>query len=154
MNLDAALRGVNRLAIEAAPFIYFVEQHATYVERVRAVFQRVARGELEIVTSTITLAEVLVLPMQHGYTQYEREYRDMLLNTEHIGVVPVSPEIAILASRLRATYRLRTPDAIHVATAIDTGCDALLTNDRALLRVTELPVLVVDDLELTAARGE
>jgi predicted nucleic acid-binding protein len=55
-----------------------------------------------------------------------------------------------LPSRLpiSARYSLRTPDALQVATALAAGCAALLTNDVRLQRVTELRVLVLDELEL------
>jgi predicted nucleic acid-binding protein len=115
---------------------------------VRAIFQRVDAGSLQIVTSVITLTEVLVMPIQTGHTRYEREYREMLLNTQDITTTSVSPVIAEQAARLRAKYRLRTPNALHIATAIDSGCDAFLTNDLDIRRVTEIRVLVLDDLEL------
>jgi predicted nucleic acid-binding protein len=53
-----------------------------------------------------------------------------------------------LAAELRARYNLRTPDALHIACAIDTGCDAFLTNDTGIKRVNEIRILVLDDLEL------
>jgi predicted nucleic acid-binding protein len=62
---------------------------------------------------------------------------------------PVSLAIADSAARLRARYNLRTPDALHVATAINAGCQAFLTNDNTLKRVTELSILILDDLEIT-----
>jgi predicted nucleic acid-binding protein len=43
-------------------------------------------------------------------------------------------------------YRLRTPDAIHLATALHQGADIFLTNDHALLQVNEVPVLLIDEL--------
>jgi predicted nucleic acid-binding protein len=43
---------------------------------------------------------------------------------------------------------MKLPDAIQVAVAIDQGCEAFLTNDRRLAQVTELRVLVLDDLAL------
>ena len=51
------------------------------------------------------------------------------------------------AGELRAKYNLSLPDALQVAVALQTGCDALLTNDSGWRRVTEARVLVVDDLE-------
>jgi len=62
--------------------------------------------------------------------------------------VPISAGVAESAADLRARYNLRTPDALHVATAIDAGCDAFLTNDTGIKRVQEIAVLVLDDLEL------
>ena len=148
MKISVALAGVASLGIETAPFIYFVEKHPTYIDRMRTIFQQVNTGHLEVFASAITLTEVLVMPIQTGHAAYQREYRDMLLNTEHITIVSVSPAIAERAAHLRAKYRLRTPDALHVATAILSGCNAFLTNDTGLRRVTELQVLLVDELEI------
>jgi predicted nucleic acid-binding protein len=50
------------------------------------------------------------------------------------------------AASIRARYRLRTPDAIHLATAILEGVDVFLTNDRDLLQVREVPILLIDEL--------
>ncbi len=54
--------------------------------------------------------------------------------------------IADTAAELRARFRLRTPDALQLATAIETGCGAFLTNDHASRRVTDIRVLILDDL--------
>ena len=62
--------------------------------------------------------------------------------------MPVSAAIADLAAGLRAHHALRTPDALHVATALATGCDAFLTNDATLRRVTALPVISLASLAI------
>lgn len=56
--------------------------------------------------------------------------------------------IANQAARLRASYNLRLPDALQVATAVYAGCDAFLTNDRQLQRVQELQVIVLEEISL------
>jgi predicted nucleic acid-binding protein len=63
-------------------------------------------------------------------------------------LVAVDTTIAERAADLRARWRIRTPDALQIATALDAGCQAFLTNDHALRRVTDLQILVLDDLEL------
>lgn len=146
MTLNDVLENVELLGIETAPFIYFVEKHPKYIERMRGVFQRVDAGRMQLVTSTITLTEVLVMPIENAHVHYQREYREMLLNTERVNTLPVSVAIAEQAAELRAKYRLRTPDALHIATALVSGCDAFLTNDFALKRVADLKVLVLDEL--------
>lgn len=148
MRISEALRGVALLGVETSPFIYFVEQHPVYVGRMRDVFRRVDEGNPRIVTSVITLTEILVLPIETGNQAYEQAYREMLLNTETIRLERVSVAIAEQAARLRARYNLRTPDALHIATAITAGCDAFLTNDRALRRADVIRVLVLDELEV------
>jgi predicted nucleic acid-binding protein len=52
------------------------------------------------------------------------------------------------AAELRASYGMRLPDALQIAAALGERCDAFLTNDRRLARVTEIRVLVLDDLAL------
>ena len=51
------------------------------------------------------------------------------------------------AAELRARYRLRLPDAIQLAVALNAGCQAFLTNDRDLQRVTAVRILSLEDLE-------
>jgi predicted nucleic acid-binding protein len=148
VRIDEALTGVIALGVETAPFIYFVERHAAYIERMRAVFERADRGDLQIITSVITLLEVLAVPTVEGRQDVQNAYRHMLMNTPQVAAVPVNAAIAEQAALIRATYRLRTPDALHIATAIVAGCDAFLTNDMAFKRVKDIPVLLLDELEL------
>jgi len=56
-------------------------------------------------------------------------------------IVPMTAPIASLAARLRVRYRLRLPDAIQLATALDIGAAALVTHDRDFSAVQGLPVL-------------
>ncbi len=148
MTVDEALDGIGLLYVETAPFIYFVERHPTYIERMRAVFQHVHPEITPVITSAITLTEVLTLPIKLKQQHYHHEYREMLLNTEAISTLPVDAFIAEQAAHFRAKYSLRTPDALHIATAVSAACEAFLTNDLALKRVTEVHVLVLDELEV------
>jgi AbrB family looped-hinge helix DNA binding protein len=55
-------------------------------------------------------------------------------------------EIADLAARLRALYRLRAPDALQAATAVHVGATAFITNDAIFERVEGFEVLVLERL--------
>jgi len=83
-----------------------------------------------------------------GNTKTEQEYRNILLHSGGFELLPVTTLIAESAAELRARYNLRTPDALHVATAIAAGCGAFLTNDAGVKRVAEITVLLLDELEL------
>jgi predicted nucleic acid-binding protein len=62
-------------------------------------------------------------------------------------LIPISQTVLREAARLRAiTPTLRTPDAIHAATAITSGCTEFLTNDRQLRTVANLPVVILDEV--------
>ncbi|MCS6859790.1 MAG: PIN domain-containing protein [Abditibacteriales bacterium] len=145
---DDALAGVTRLGFDTAPIIYFVEAHPQYDALVVELFQRVADGILTGFTSAIALTEVLVHPLRHGDAHLQQQYRDLLLNSDNFETRSVDPHAAQCAADLRARYNLRTPDALQIAAAMDAGCEAFLTSDATLQRITELRVLVSDDLEL------
>ncbi len=140
-----ALRAVTRLGLDTAPVIYFVEGNPTYFPVCDSVF-RMTGGPLTAITSYLTLTETLPLSIRNGDQVLEYAYRGLLLSSAGIETVPIDEQVASSAARLRARYGLRTPDALQVATAIEHGCQAFLTGDRALGRVTEINVLVVGDM--------
>jgi predicted nucleic acid-binding protein len=147
-KLADSLRGVTRLGLDTVPFIYFVEARQPHLPLVDAVIQHIDRGDFDGVTSVITLAEVLVHPFLHNDQMLQQEYRDLLLRSRNFETVDIDVPTAEHAAELRARYRLTTPDALQLAVALDKGCEAFLTNDLTLKRVTELRVLVLDELEL------
>ncbi|MGC8817413.1 MAG: PIN domain-containing protein [Candidatus Hadarchaeum sp.] len=68
-----------------------------------------------------------------------REALELLLGIPNVRFLAPDVEIAAEDARLRASYGLRTPDALLFATARAAGATAFLTNDRAFLRVKEGP---------------
>jgi predicted nucleic acid-binding protein len=148
VKISDALEGVQRLYTETAPLIYYVEENPSYVAKMDAIIEAIEDRPIEAVSSVITLTEVLTRPAKLGNTRLEREYRDILLHSGGFRLLTITARIAESAAALRARYNLRTPDALHVAAAIDVRCDAFLTNDTGIKRVTEIAVLVLDELEL------
>ena len=140
------LQGVQQLGLDTAPFIYFIERNPIFIDRARAVFRLISAGTITGYSSVITLTEVLTQPLQTNNHAVVAEYRSLLLDSENLFLIPVTPAVAERAAELRATYQLRTPDAIQIAAALETQCDAFLTNDRRLQRVNEIRILVFADL--------
>jgi predicted nucleic acid-binding protein len=101
------------VGLDTAPLIYFIEQNETYLELVRAFFRVMSQGEFQVITSTLTLTEILVYPLRSGNLELADQYRDIVLDQENLITVPVSVEITEVAAQLRATQNLRTPDAIR-----------------------------------------
>lgn len=129
-----------------SPLIYFIEQNPAYLATVRPFFMAVANGEFSIVTSVVTLLEVLVHPLRQGNAELAQTYRDMLLNTAGFTTILLSQDIAEEAARLRAAHNLRTPDSIQLATAIHAGASAFLTNDMGMPSIPGITLLVLDNL--------
>jgi len=147
MEWIAQLQG-KVVGLDTAPLIYFMEQNPNYLEMMRLFFRAFDRGDFRMVTSTVTLVEVLVHPRRQGNTLLAQEYREILLNQESLTVVELTPDIAETAAQLRATYNLRSPDAIQMATAIREGASFFLTNDGRLPSLPGLTVLVLDNLRI------
>jgi predicted nucleic acid-binding protein len=99
-----------------------------------------------LITSSITLLEVLVKPLREGQTAIAKQYRDILTNAPGMEIIEVTSAIAEHAARLRAKYNVSTPDAIHLATCIKAGADYFLTNDNRLKIVSEVDVVTVMEL--------
>jgi len=134
------------VGLDTAPLIYFMEQNPNYLEMMRLFFRAFDRGDFRRVTSTVTLVEVLVHPLRQGNTILAQESREILLNQESLTVVELTPDIAETATQLRASYNLRSPDSIQMATAIREGASFFLTNDARLPSLPGLTVLVLDNL--------
>jgi predicted nucleic acid-binding protein len=96
----------------------------------------------------ISIAECLVPPYRLGQAQLQQEFINVIVGGDNIIFEPIVDEnIAIQAAQIRARYNLQLPDAFQVAVAMAAECEALLTNDATFRRVTELRVLVLDDLK-------
>ncbi len=100
---------------------------------------------LQAITSVITVTEVMVRPFQLGQHELARAYERRLTGQRGLTVIPVDTDIAARAAELRARYRFPVPDAVQLATAIETGCQLFVTNDSRLRRVTEIPIAVLSD---------
>ncbi len=86
--------------------------------------------------------------MIHPYRLGDNDAVEMFstLLVRQMDFVPIEATVASQAAELRARYNLSLPDALQCAGAIRAGCDAFLTNDIALKRVTELNVVVLDEM--------
>ena len=104
-------------------------------------------GTLQAVTSPITLAECLIVPIRQGLPQAQRDFSDLIVSGANVTFCRWTPPRRIRQPSY-ARYNLNLLDAFQVAVALASGSNAFLTNDRALLRVQELPILVLDELEL------
>lgn len=115
--------GIQSLAIETAPYIYYVENHPMYVDKMDAIIECVEMNTIEIYTSAIALTELLIKPIQTQNQLLIDAYRELLTDKDYIHLISITPVVAEKAAFLRATYGLRTPDAFHIVSAIISHCD-------------------------------
>lgn len=144
--LQAFLARNRRIALDTSVFIYCVESNPSYVDLAAEVFAWLERSPNTAVTSTLTMTEVLVHPYRAANEPLVNQYYGLLSSFPNLEWVAPDLAIADTAARIRAQYRLRTPDALQVATAIRGGATALLTSDPVIARVPEIEVGVLDRL--------
>ncbi|MEK7867363.1 MAG: PIN domain-containing protein [Planctomycetota bacterium] len=153
MTLLDAIPTETLVGVDTAPIIYLIEQHSLFGPLVYPFFsERVDTGVNPIVTSIISLAEVLTKPIAMGRTDLADAYRDLLTKGPHLVILDLSKGTAERAAALRAAYGLRLPDAFQVAAAVDAGATHFLTNDSRLKVVRELIVVVLQDHLGSASR--
>ncbi len=133
--------GPGPTALDTSIFIYFIEEHPDYLHILSRLFSAVASGEHEIVTSAVTLLEVLVVPYRAGDLQLAERYEALLTRSRGLHMVEADRSQWRGAAQIRARYRVRTPDALQLAAALSKRCTALLTNDREMPELPGLRIL-------------
>lgn len=118
-----------RVYLDSNIVIYTVEGFADYADQIQSLLKAMNTGEIVAVTSELTLAETLVKPLKDQSLAIQQAYRTFLTPTIALEVIPISRKILEDAAQLRATSKLKLPDAIQLATALREQCDSFLTND-------------------------
>jgi predicted nucleic acid-binding protein len=124
--------------------IYAVELISPYAALLGPLWSAAASGELTLVTSELTWLEALAKPLADGDQALERLFR-AFLGSREMRLIPTDLAMWERAARLRA-LGLRTPDALHAATALTASCDLFVTNDPVFRRVDGLRVTVLSGL--------
>ena len=130
------MNGMHRVYLDTQIYIYVLEKNPIFWDKAKDIIKEVEkRGDL-VIASTLILAELLSKPYEIGDLQSVEKTKLAFLNTTNLVVRDTDLEIAETAGYLRGKYGLRTPDAIHLATAIELGCDRFITNDKHFSRAT------------------
>jgi predicted nucleic acid-binding protein len=135
-----------RIGLDTNVFIYFLADHPRYGSWCASLFDLIERGHNPAVTSTVTLLELLVQPYRDQQEELAQKIFALTSTYPKLEWVPLTMNLADRAAELRARYRLSTPDAIQLATAIGHKAMRFYGNDRGLRRVKEIECIIVDDL--------
>ncbi|MEW6324348.1 MAG: PIN domain-containing protein [Nitrospirota bacterium] len=147
LRLERFLREHTLVGIDSNVLIYFIEAHSQYHRATSAIFQSIEAGRNRGVCSTLALMEVLVQPYRMHNDELVNRFYGLLTTYPHLTWVDLSIAVADVAARLRADYRLKTPDSILLATTLHAGATGFIGNDAGLKRVPEVDVLVLSEGE-------
>jgi predicted nucleic acid-binding protein len=144
--LRAFLRRHRRIALDTSIFIYQLEENPSYAEMTGEISTWLERATSSAVTSSLTMAELLVQPYRAANEPLVNKYYGLLSLFPNLEWVAPDLTIADTAARIRGHHGLRTPDAVQAATAMCRGATAILTNDAVFARVAGIEVGILDRL--------
>ncbi len=142
--LDRFLKKHKRVGLDSNILIYFIEGSPAYEKPARKIFESFKTGRNNGVCSTLTLLEVLAQPYRKNNEELVNKFYGLLTTFPNLNWVEMDVNIADLGARIRAEYKLKTPDAILLATAIRSEATGFIGNDSQLKKVTELDILTLD----------
>jgi len=125
---------VSRIFWDTNLFIYLFEGNAEYLEATRSLRQRMIERGDELVTSSMTLAEVKVGPRRQKNFALAKNYREVICRTSTI--VPFDEAAADIYAVLRENPTIKPPDAIQLSCAAAHGVELFITNDTGLQKLT------------------
>ncbi len=135
-----------RVLIDTSVWIYHFEENATFGEAASRVIEELEAGKFRGLASELTLLELIVKPLERGRQDAADDYETLLSYFPNLDLEPISRAILLDAAGLRARYRLRTPDAIQLATAFSAGATLAITNDEAWRNIGGIETLLLGEL--------
>jgi predicted nucleic acid-binding protein len=124
---------MSRIFFDTNLFIYLLEDSGARGAKVSGILERISGRRDELLTSTLTLAEVLVKPLSVGDIVWADRY-EKLLNTPGVSLLAFDRASARIYAQLRQDKTLKPPDAIQLSCAANAKCDLFITNDERLSR--------------------
>ncbi|WP_298609926.1 PIN domain-containing protein [uncultured Thiothrix sp.] len=134
-----------KIYLDSNIFMYALEGHELYAGVLQQLFHYIASEQIAVYTSDLTLAECLVMPLKLANQPLADLYKMHLTSHAGLECLALSREVLMQAAQLRADLNIKLPDAIHVASALLSECDSLLTNDRGLRAPAHLKTLQLND---------
>jgi len=137
---------MSRIFFDTNLFIYLLQDSGETGARVTTILERISERRDDLLTSTLTLAEVLVKPLAAGDVAWADRY-EKLLNTPGVTLVNFDRSCARIYARLRLDKTVKAPDAIQLACAASAQTDLFITNDERLSRKVVHGIQFITSLE-------
>ena len=131
--------------LDASALIYLVDGEASWALAAQATLRQLASEGtgLQLAVSRLSGLECRVGPLRRG-DQASLDRFDALFDQPELLIVELSAPVVDLATRLRANYGLRTPDALQAACCLQLGPDAvMISGDAGFQRVQALQVRLI-----------
>lgn len=133
-----------KVGLDTNIFVYYLQKHPQFGPTVRDIFQSLSKSKAEVITSVISLTEILSVK---ATTPFISLLQHEFLSIPFLNIIPVNNEIAIEAARLRRNSNFSLPDSIQLATALQAKAKAFITNDDRLKKFKELKIILLSGIK-------
>jgi predicted nucleic acid-binding protein len=138
-----------RVYLDSNVFIAAMENPGAHSDHAWWIINAIEESQIVGVTSEITLAEILVKPIELGDRDLAAAYEQMIMPGVNFEVLQVRREILVGAAQMRVRRSsMRLPDAIHISTALASRCSHFVSDDQRLHSIESLKTLSVNPFTL------
>jgi predicted nucleic acid-binding protein len=135
----------SKVYIDTPVLIYTLENHPDFYPVLKQLWAKFENNQVSIASSELIITEALVSPLRSGNMVSIANYEQLIFHAG-INLIPIDRSILLAATKLRVKYKLKTPDAIHAATALSIGCNRFITNDKGFCNIAGLPTLILSEV--------
>jgi predicted nucleic acid-binding protein len=129
--------------VDTSCFIYLIEGNIEFGSIVKDLFDEYSIKQTPLVSSYVSLAEVLVKPFQQKNDRVAEQYYAIFSKMPNLTIAPLLSSSAVLAAQIKAKYAFQLPDAFQLALAVESDCKTFLTNDSSLLSFSDLKIILL-----------
>jgi predicted nucleic acid-binding protein len=127
-------------------FIYLFENNAEWSPRVIDLRRKMLARRDHLVTSWLTVGEIMTKPKEAGNTILEKSYLNFFLGGS-VELAAFGREAAIRYGDIRSRDRIKPADAIQLACAAAAGTDLFVTNDARLSKLVVADVTFITGID-------
>jgi predicted nucleic acid-binding protein len=147
--------GPPRVYLDSNVFVTAFENAGARSDHAWWIMLAIENGDIVGATSELTLAEILVKPVEMGAAEIAAAYEQVIAPGPNFEVMPVRREILVEAAGIRARRSsIRLPDAVHVATALALSCRFFVTDDLRLALPEDIKLVPVNPFTLDEILGK
>jgi uncharacterized protein len=126
---------MSRVFFDTMLFVYLLEDHPQYAQRVEEILEKLSDRNDELYTSALALGEILA-GAQFAQGRPGADEIEIALEDIQVRVLPFTKKEAPLFAQIRKKKGATPADAVHLACAAAEGMDVFVTNDRKLIGQT------------------
>lgn len=135
-----------KIYLDTCIWIYLLEGYKDYSQQLKELSTYIQDTNTQIYTSDLTLAEILVKPFQLGKKDLQGLYKNIFCDSKLVNCISINQEILIKAASIKAEYKFKLPDAIHLSSTLSSRCTYFITNDIQLQNYPEVKVISISKL--------